>query len=148
MALDKCLIHCSSLLCPLRISPSDTLMQRLLLSYAVMCARERVRQLNVNMLLVLWVVWAVNGGREGGWGGGGSVGARAMLSDAQSFSPSHRVSLGAPTTLWRGCRHNAHIPMTVLCWHGTAGHCPCTSATPSDISRLSVRLELTGVGGF
>lgn len=49
-------------------------MQRLLLSYAVMCARERVRQLSVNMLLVLWVVWAVNGGREGGWGGGGQRG--------------------------------------------------------------------------
>lgn len=58
-ALDKCLIHCYSLLCPLWISSSDTLMQRLLLSYAVICVCECVCKLGVNVLLLLWVVWAV-----------------------------------------------------------------------------------------
>lgn len=48
-----------------------------LLSYAVLCVcvRQRVRKLCVNMLLVLWVVWAV-------MSEGDDVGTCVMVSDS------------------------------------------------------------------
>lgn len=67
-ALDKCMIHCCSLLCPLRIRSPDTLMQgdtpfisASLCVWVCVC----VCKLDADMLLFLWVVWAVMKDGEG-----------------------------------------------------------------------------------
>ncbi len=140
-ALDKCLIHCFSLLCPLWISSSDILMQRLLPSYAVRCVCVCERVCKTRSEHALSSVGGVGCNEGGGWCG--HMCDDEWLSILLSLSPSiliysvsHCVSLGAPATLQRGCRHtHTHThSKTVLCWHGTAGHCPRWSPTMSDIS--------------